>query len=210
MAAFTILTGIAAPLCKSNVDTEVIIPIARLMAFPRGQLGAFAFEPWRYDSAHQPRADFVLNQPKYAGAQVLVAGENFGCGSSREHAVWALSDMGFRCIIAPSFGDIFRANCFQNGLLAITLEPGLVAALMAEIEAEAVPRMTVDLVQNLIETPALRFMPFAIDAERRVALLEGLDEIGVTQRYSAEISAFERRDRAARGWAYQKLDDAHV
>jgi 3-isopropylmalate/(R)-2-methylmalate dehydratase small subunit len=210
MQPFTILTGIAAPLARSNVDTEVIIPIARLIAFPRGQLGPYAFEPWRYDARHQPNADFVLNQPKYAAATVLVAGENFGCGSSREHAVWALWDMGLRCIIAPSFGDIFRANSYQNGLLTITLEQDLVNSIVAEIEADPAPRMTIDLARGLIDTPAMRAVPFAIDAERRVALLEGLDEIGLTQKYAADISAFAHQDRAARPWAYQKMDDSNV
>jgi 3-isopropylmalate/(R)-2-methylmalate dehydratase small subunit len=209
MQAFITLSAVAAPLCKSNVDTEVIIPITRLIEFPRGQLGPYAFEPWRYDAQHESDPSFVLNQSKYAGAKILVAGENFGCGSSREHAVWALWDLGFRCIIAPSFGDIFRANAFQNGLLTIALAADEVGAIQTEIENARDPRMTVDLSLQSIITPLMREVSFVIEAERRSALLEGLDEIGLTQKYAADIAAFAKQDRIDRPWAYQHLEHAN-
>ncbi len=200
------LTAVAAPLAKANVDTEVIIPIRRLIDVARGQLGPYAFEPWRYNEAHQPNGDFVLNQAKYADARILVAGENFGCGSSREHAVWALWDMGFRCIIAPSFGDIFRANSFQIGLLTIVLDQHENQRLMDEIVAAPRPVMTVDLNACLISTPESRTLQFSIDKQRRAALLEGLDEIGLTLKHSNAIARFAAADQKARPWVYQKLD----
>ena len=206
MEPYTTLTAVAAPLAKANVDTEVIIPIRRLIDFPRGQLGPYAFEPWRYDEARQPNPDFILNQAKYQAAQILVTGENFGCGSSREHAVWALWDMGFRCIIAPSFGDIFRANSFQIGLLTIVLDKSVTELLINEIQTAPLPVMTVDLQACLIHTPRLGALCFSIDQERRAALLEGLDQIGLTQKHSRDIAAFATRDQSARPWAYQKLD----
>lgn len=210
MQPFSKLTAVAAPLAKANVDTEVIIPIRRLIDFPRGQLGPFAFEPWRYEAPDRPNPDFVLNHTRYAGAKILVAGENFGCGSSREHAVWALWDFGFRCVIAPSFGDIFRANAFQNGLLTIVLDKAQSDALMTEIQTAEAPVLQVDLNDCTILTPSLNALSFQIDAERRTALLEGLDEIGLTQRYAKEIASFAEHDAATRPWAYQKIKEIHV
>jgi len=201
MQPFELLAARAAPLARSNVDTEVIIPISRLLSTPRGRLGHYGFEPWRYDDQGVPRPDFPLNAPRYQGAQILVSGANFGCGSSREAAVWALWDMGFRCIIAESFGDIFRSNCFQNGLLAITLEPPIIAQLLQETATAAEPLMSIDLLHCEIRTPESRALRFSVPAERRLALLEGLDEIGLTRKSLDAIEEFERRDRIARPWA---------
>jgi 3-isopropylmalate/(R)-2-methylmalate dehydratase small subunit len=205
MQSFTRVTAVGAPLAKSNVDTEVIIPITRLIEFKRGELGPYAFEPWRYAADGAPQPDFVLNKPKYAGAQILVTGANFGCGSSREAAVWALWDLGLRCVIAESFGDIFRANCFQNGLLPITLAAEAVLQLQREIANADSPMMSVDLWQSNIVTPTGRILSFGIDPERRVALLEGLDETGITLKSLPDIQEFQERDRLERPWVYQPL-----
>ena len=206
MAPFTPLTGIAVPLDRANVDTEVVIPIARLIEFGRGQLGAYCFEPWRYDADGRPTADFVINQPRYAGASILVAGENFGCGSSREMAVWALWDLGIRVVVAPSFGDIFRANCFQNGLLPVTLSRAANAALMAGIVAAERPCVTVDLAADRIVGPDGTIHAFTIEAQRRIALLEGLDEVAMTLRLCDDIETYERRERTLRPWNDQPLE----
>lgn len=202
MEAFGVLTAIGAPLPRDNVDTEVIIPIRRLMAFPRGQLGPYCFEPWRGAPGAAADRTFVLDGPRYRGARILVTGANFGCGSSREAAVWALWDMGFRCILAESFGDIFQMNCFHNGLLPITLDRERIEALLAELSSAEEPTMTVDLPRQLIVTPAGRTLGFTIEAERRTALLDGLDDIGLTLRYLTEIRQFEERDAALRPWIY--------
>lgn len=206
MEAFHTLAAVAAPLDRANVDTEVIIPIARLIANQRGRLGPYCFEPWRVDANGDAVPSFFINDPRYRGARILVAGENFGCGSSREMAVWALWDLGIRVVIAQSFGDIFRANCFQNGLLPITLSGADVARLMREIASAPEPRMVVDLAAGRITTPLRGAIAFTIDAERRDALLEGLDEVGMTLRLVDDIDAFERRDRTARPWAYTGLE----
>jgi 3-isopropylmalate/(R)-2-methylmalate dehydratase small subunit len=202
MEPFKTLTARAAPLLKSNVDTEVIIPIGRLIGRGRGELGPYCFEPWRYAAGGEPDPQFVLNTAPFSNAQILVTLENFGCGSSREAAVWALWDMGFRCIIATSFGDIFRANCFQNGLLPITLEPDTLSVVMAEVSAPAAGPVTVDLAGATLRLPSGRVLAFQIDPERRIALLEGLDETGLTLKYSADIAAFQEADRRSRPWAY--------
>ncbi len=206
MEPFTALTAIAAPLARANVDTEVIIPINRLIDFRRGQLGPFCFEPWRYDADGRPDATFVLNDPRYRDARILVAGPNFGCGSSREHAVWALWDVGIRVVIAESFGDIFRANCFQNGLLPVALPAADVARLTDEIAAAEEPRVAVDLVECRVTTPTGIVLGFDVDPQRREALLAGLDEVGLTLRHADEIRAFAARDRDARPWAYRPLE----
>jgi 3-isopropylmalate/(R)-2-methylmalate dehydratase small subunit len=205
MERIDVIRSVAAALPQANVDTEVIIPITRLIANPRERLGPFCFEPLRYDAAGAPDPRFPLNDPRFAGARILVAGENFGCGSSREHAVWALKGMGFDCVIAPSFGDIFRANCFQIGMLPITLDAAIVERLSAQIEAEPHPVCEVDLARCLITSPSGEPIAFSIDAERRVALLEGLDEIGLTQKHTVDIEAFQVRDRGDRPWVYQNI-----
>jgi 3-isopropylmalate/(R)-2-methylmalate dehydratase small subunit len=208
MEKFTVLTGVAAPLLRANVNTDVLIRIERLMFVAKGELGPYCFEAWRYrpDGAEDP--DFVLNKPAYRGAKILLAAENFGCGSSREQAVWSLWDMGFRCVIAPSFGDIFFGNCFQNGMLPIVLPAAVIAELAGEIESAAqrqanATALTIDLERRVVVTPSGREVPFAVDAAKRQALLDGLDEIGTTLRRDGEIAAFQSADRARRPWIYR-------
>jgi 3-isopropylmalate dehydrogenase len=203
MKKFVRLTAIAAPLLRANVDTEVVIRIDRLIAHRRGELGPFAFEAWRYGPDGHENPDFVLNQPKYRSARILVAGENFGCGSSREAAAWALIDFGFRCAIAPSFGDIFAMNCFQNGVPCIVLPKQTVESIAAELESAADPQLSVDLKTCTIRTPLGATIGFDIDREQRQALLEGLDEIGLTLRLVDDIDTFGRRDRIERPWVYR-------
>jgi 3-isopropylmalate/(R)-2-methylmalate dehydratase small subunit len=203
MQKFISVTGIAAPMMKANIDTDVIIPAKRLVGHQRDELGAFAFEAFRYRADRTDNPDFILNQPRYRGAQILAAGENFGCGSSRESAVWAMAGFGFRCVIAPSFGDIFFNNAFQNGMLLIRLPKEQVERLAKELESGGSPTMTIDLERRSLITPSGEVIAFDIDAERRQALLEGRDEIGMTLTRDAEIVAFQQRDRSARPWVYQ-------
>jgi 3-isopropylmalate/(R)-2-methylmalate dehydratase small subunit len=203
MEKFIRVTGTAVAMMKDNIDTDVIIPAKRLVGYKREELGAFAFEAYRYRPDRSDNPDFILNQPRYRDAKILVAGENFGCGSSRESAVWALAGFGFRCVIAPTFGDIFTNNAFQNGMLLIWLPKAQVERLAAEIEASAAPSMTVDLQRRVIAAPSGAETPFEVDAERRQALLEGRDEIGMTLARDADILAFQERDRAARPWVYR-------
>jgi 3-isopropylmalate dehydrogenase len=211
MRPFTTITAVAAPEPRVNIDTDVLIPIHRLIDHPPDELGAFLFEAWRYGADGEPNADFVLNQPRYEGAQVLVAGENFGCGSSREHAVWALDAFGIRCVIAASFGDIFRQNCYQNGLLPVVLDAAEVEALIADLRDEsAAPAVTVDLVDQIVITPSGRTIRFDIDAERREALIAGLDEIGMTLRLVAQIRGFEATDLGDRPWIYRTTEEVSV
>jgi 3-isopropylmalate/(R)-2-methylmalate dehydratase small subunit len=200
---FAKLTGVAAPLAAPNVNTDVLVRIERLADCGKGQLGAFAFETWRYDSTGAENPNFVLNQARYRGSTILLAGRNFGCGSSREGAVWALWDFGIRCIIAPSFGDIFHTNCFQNGLLAIVLPQASLDALMEAAAAPDASLCTVDLVTQTITTPLGRQLSFPVDAPKRLALLEGLDEISMTLGKATEIADFQRRDRQQRPWIYE-------
>ena len=202
MQKFIRVTGTAVPMMKDNIDTDVIIPAKRLVGHKREELGAFAFEAYRYRPDGSGNPDFILNQPRYRDAKIMVAGANFGCGSSRESAVWALAGFGFRCVIAPTFGDIFTNNAFQNGMLLIWLPKAQVERLAAEIEACAAPSMTVDLQGKVIVAPSGAKMPFEVDAERRQALLEGRDEIGMTLVRDVEILGFQERDRAARPWVY--------
>ncbi len=203
MEKFTQVTGIAAPMMKANIDTDVIIPAKRLVGHRRHELGAFAFEAHRYRPDRTDNPDFVLNRPRYRSAKILIAGDNFACGSSRESAVWALAGFGFRCVIAPSFGDIFTNNAFQNGMLLVRLPKEQVDRLAAELESCVSPAMTVDLQSQTVTAPSGAVTPFEIDAERRQALLEGRDEIGMTLARDADILAFQERDRAARPWIYQ-------
>jgi 3-isopropylmalate/(R)-2-methylmalate dehydratase small subunit len=197
------VTGPAAPLVKANIDTDVIVPAKRLVGHRREELGAFAFEALRYRPDRTDNPDFVLNRPRYRDAKILLTGENFGCGSSRESAVWALAGFGFRCVIAPSFGDIFINNAFQNGMLLVHLPKEQVERLAAEVESSAAPSMTVDLQGRTITTPSGAEIPFEIDEERRQALLEGRDEIGMTLARDADILSFQERDRAARPWVHR-------
>jgi 3-isopropylmalate dehydrogenase len=203
MAPFVRLEGVAASLRNVNVDTDIVIPINRLIDNRRGELGRYCFEPIRYRADGSPDPAFTPGLPRYAGASILVAGENFGCGSSREAAVWALADYGLSCIIAPAFGDIFVANAFQNGMLPIALRAEEVDLLHAELEdGPSPPRMTVDLATCEITSPTGRIIGFAIDAERRQALLEGLDDIGMTLKALPAIAAFRAADEKDRPWIY--------
>ena len=201
MNRFTTLTAVAAPIMRTNVDTDVIIRIERLAASrEQSALGPYAFEALRYRGDGSIDPDFIFNKPAFCGAPILLAGANFGCGSSREGAVWALMGMGVRCVIAPSFGDIFYSNCFQNGLLAIVLPETEVAALAAEaISGEA---FTVNLEKKTITRPDGRESSFAIDALRRESLLAGLDEIGLTLRDDEYIRQWQQHDRAVRPWVW--------
>ena len=201
MEKFTVLTAQAAPLLRANINTDVIIRIERLIYLPKEELGRYCFEAWRYLPDGSEAPDFVLNQPAYRQARILLAGENFACGSSREAAVWSMWAMGYRCVIAPSFGDIFFNNCFQNGLLPIVLPAPILADLAAEAVA-GVADFTVDLVRGEIVTPSGRRVPFEVDEARRQALLDGLDEIGMTLLRAGEISEFQAQDRADRPWIY--------
>ncbi len=204
MEKFLTLSAIAAPLLRDNIDTDVIIRIDRLVGGRPDELGKYAFELLRYlpDGGENP--DFILNLKPYRRAQILLAGANFACGSSREPAVWALQQMGFRCVIAPSFGDIFFANCFQNGMLPIVLDRPTVEAIAAEVEADPEHGfVTVDLEKQTIVSPSGRKIRFEIEPARREALLAGLDEIGMTMSREAEIAAFQARDRNRRPWVYR-------
>ena len=199
MQSFTRLTGVAAPLPLDNVDTDQIIPKQFLKTVEREGLARGLFYDLRFDAEGQPRPDFVLNQPTYAGAKVLVAGDNFGCGSSREHAPWALMDFGVRCVIAPSFADIFYENCFSNGLLPIALPAEAVAALTDEARGGN-HVFAIDLPSQTVTAPSGARFAFQIDPVRKRKLLEGLDAIGETLAREAEIAAFEAHGAQARPW----------
>jgi 3-isopropylmalate/(R)-2-methylmalate dehydratase small subunit len=203
MQKFTRVTGTAVPMMKANIDTDVIIPAKRLVGHQRHELGAFAFEAHRYRPDGSDNPEFILNRPRYRDARILIAGQNFGCGSSRESAVWALAEFGFRCVIAPGFGDIFFNNAFQNGLLLVRLAASQVEQLAEEVENTNSPVMTVDLESKAVTAPSGAQTPFEIDSERRQALLEGRDEIGMTLMRDADILAFQARDRVVRPWIYQ-------
>ncbi len=203
MQKFTQVSGTAAPMMKANIDTDVIIPAKRLVGHKREELAAFAFEAHRYRPDGSDNPDFILNKHRYRGASILITGENFGCGSSRESAVWAMAGCGIRCVIAPGFGDIFYNNAFQNGMLLIRLPKEQVERLAAELESGAAPSMTVDLQNQMITAPSGAETRFEIDAERRQALLEGRDEIAMTLVRDTDIRAFQERDRAARPWIYE-------
>ena len=208
MQKFTVHAGIAAPLPRANVNTDVLIRIERLVYIPRGQLGPYCFEAWRYRADGSEDPEFALNRPAYRKATILLAGANFGCGSSREAAVWSLSDMGFRCVIAASFGDIFFNNCFQTGMLPVVLPAATVAELMKEAECDASDAaagktFTIDLEQQVIVAPSGATIAFKIDGAKRRALLEGLEEIQMTLARDAEIAAFQAGDRQRRPWIYR-------
>ncbi|MGF1640895.1 MAG: 3-isopropylmalate dehydratase small subunit [Rhodospirillales bacterium] len=203
MEKFTRLTGVAAPLDMINVDTDMIIPKQFLKTIKRTGLGKSLFFELRYDAAGGERPDFVLNEPAYRNATILIAGENFGCGSSREHAPWALLDFGIRCVVAPSFADIFYNNCFKNGILPIALAAEQAATLMTEAKRGAGVPLTVDLDSQRITTSDGRGIPFEIDPFRKHCLLGGLDEIGLTLHKIAEIDAFEAHQRAEQPWLYR-------
>ncbi len=201
MESFTILDGIAAPLLRANVDTGVIIAL-RFLRSRSIDLGKSLFADWRYTADGAEIPEFVLNQPRYRQSQILLAGANFGCGSSREAAVWALQRFGIRCVIAPSFGEIFFDNACENGLLPIVLHEAVVNDLAARTEAANDPRLTVDLEQCRITAPGGVTVDFTVPADRRSALLEGLDETSLILRHEAEIDAFRAEAARQRPWLY--------
>ena len=201
MEKFAKLTGVAAPLPMRNVDTDMIIPKQFLKTIKRTGLGKSLFYEMRYDEAGKEQADFVLNRPAYRAATILVTGENFGCGSSREHAPWALLDFGIRCIIAPDFADIFYNNCFQNGILPIKLPQAEVDKLMDDASRGSNATLTVDLDRQEIRGPDGGVIRFDIDPFRKYCPLNGLDNIGLTLEKREQIEAFEQKAQAARPWA---------
>lgn len=206
MEAFTVLTGLVAPLDRVNVDTDQIIPKQYLKTIKRTGLREGLFSDWRYGKDGTPDPDFFLNQPRYQGATILLARDNFGCGSSREHAPWALLDYGFRCIIAPSFADIFFNNCFKNGMLPVVLPAAVVSQLFQEVEAQPGYRLTVDLAAQTVTTPSGTRFSFEVDPFRKHCLLNGLDEIGLTLQHEAEITAYEQRRKQEAPWLFADLE----
>jgi 3-isopropylmalate/(R)-2-methylmalate dehydratase small subunit len=211
MDAFRSLNGLVAPLDRSNIDTDAIIPKQFLKSIKRTGFGPHLFDEWRYldygeiglDCSKRPlNTSFVLNQPRYQGATILLARENFGCGSSREHAPWALLDYGFQAVIAPSFADIFANNCFKNGILPIVLSSETVVWLFAEVEASPGYRLDVDLETQQVKTATGEVFDFTVDAFRKKCLLEGLDDISLTLQHVEEIKAFEEKKRGEEPWLF--------
>ena len=200
MVKFETLTGIAAPMPLVNIDTDMIIPKQFLKTIKRSGLGVNLFDEMRFDRSGNEIPDFVLNQPQYREAEILVAGDNFGCGSSREHAPWAIKDFGIRCVISTSFADIFYNNCFKNGILPIALPAEAVDVLMKDAEKGANARMTVDLENQTVTTSDGEAFSFEVDAFKKRCLLEGLDDIGLTMEKAANIDTFEAQARQARPW----------
>jgi len=197
---FTTLTGIAAPMPLVNIDTDMIIPKQFLKTIARTGLGKNLFDEMRYNLDGSEKPDFVLNQPAYRKAEILVAGENFGCGSSREHAPWALLDFGIRAVIAPSYADIFYSNCFKNGILPIVLPADQVAVLLDDAQKGANARITVDLVAQTVTSSDGHSFHFEVDPFRKHCLLNGLDDIDLTLEKSAAIDAFEKTAATLRPW----------
>jgi 3-isopropylmalate/(R)-2-methylmalate dehydratase small subunit len=191
MEPFKKITSVVAPLDRVNVDTDAIIPKQFLKRIERTGFGQFLFYEWRFDEQDNPNPDFELNKPRYQGAQVLIARNNFGCGSSREHAPWALLDYGFKVIIAPSFADIFHNNCFKNGILPIVLPEETVDQLFTNVTAHEGYTLTVDLENNVITDEYGLEIPFSVDSYRRECLLKGLDDIGITLMQEEKIAAYE-------------------
>jgi 3-isopropylmalate/(R)-2-methylmalate dehydratase small subunit len=200
MDKFTTLTGVAAPMPLVNIDTDMIIPKQFLKTIKRSGLGKNLFDEMRYDAKGNENPDFVLNRPAYRKAEIIVAGDNFGCGSSREHAPWALLDFGIRSVISTSFADIFYNNCFKNGILPIVLKPEEVAVLMKDAEKGANARITVDLAAQTVTSSDGEVFRFEIDAFKKQCLLEGLDDIGLTAQKAPAIAAYEARAAAERPW----------
>ena len=202
MEKFTKLTGVAAPLPMINVDTDMIIPKQFLKTIKRTGLGTSLFFDMRYDDAGAENPDFVLNRSAYRQSKILVAGENFGCGSSREHAPWALLDFGIRCVVAPSFADIFYNNCFKNGILPIALPKEDIDKLMDDAERGANATLTIDLEKQEITGPDGGCIRFELDPFRKHCLLEGLDEIGLTLQKAESITSFEEKQKTSQPWLY--------
>ena len=217
MEPLTHVEGLVAPLDRSNVDTDAIIPKQFLKSIHRTGFGPNLFDEWRYLDEGQPgqdcsnrplNTDFVLNQPRYQGASILLTRENFGCGSSREHAPWALADFGFRVLIAPSFADIFYNNCSKNGILALTLPSDTVQALFEATWSTEGYTLTVDLPEQRVVTPEGEVHGFDIDPHRKRMLVEGLDEIGLTLEHADDIRAYEAQRRQVTPWLFTDLDTA--
>ncbi len=211
MTPFIRLDGLVVPVDRANVDTDAIIPKQFLKAIKRTGFGDFLFDEWRYRDHGEPgmncagrplKEEFSLNQPRYRGATILLARENFGCGSSREHAVWALDEYGIRCMIAPSFADIFFSNSFKSGLLPIQLDIGIVDRLFREVEAMSGYRLVVDLSAQTVTTPSGEAFGFEVDPFRKECLLNGWDDIGLTLRHADEIRAFEARRQQDAPWLF--------
>ncbi len=214
MEKFETLTGIVMPLDRPNVDTDAIIPKQFLKSIKRSGFGPNLFDAWRYldqgepgmDNSTRPlNPDFLLNQPRYQASQVLLARENFGCGSSREHAPWALLDYGFRVIIAPGFADIFYNNCFKNGILPIVVNADQVDQMFKQVEAEEGYQLTIDLAAQTISKPDGEVIQFEIDAFRKHRLLNGLDDIGLTLQYVDDIQAYEKKRQQEAPWLFQNV-----
>ena len=214
MEKFTVHQGLVAPMDRENVDTDAIIPKQFLKSIRKTGFGPNLFDEWRYldhgepgmdPASRQPNPDFVLNQPRYAGASVLLARKNFGCGSSREHAPWALQQYGFRAILAPSFADIFFNNCFKNGVLPIVLEGSVIAQLFDEVAVFPGYELTVDLERQVIVKPDGAELPFDVQPFRKYCLLNGFDDIGLTLRQQDKIKAFEANRLATKPWLAHSL-----
>lgn len=214
MEKFTVLDGLVAPLDRANVDTDQIIPKQFLKSIKRTGFGPNLFDEWRYldegfpgqDCSNRPlNKEFVLNQPRYQGTQILLARRNFGCGSSREHAPWALVDYGFRAVLAPSFADIFFNNSFKNGLLPIVLKEEIIDELFKETEANEGYRLTIDLPNQVIKKPNGDEIPFEVDGFRKHCLINGLDDIGITLQDADKIKAYEERRRQEAPWLFDAI-----
>ena len=214
MQAFTLHTGLVAPMDRENVDTDAIIPKQFLKSIARSGFGPNLFDAWRYldpgepgqdPASRRPNPDFVLNQPRYSGASVMLARRNFGCGSSREHAPWALDQYGFRAIIAPSYADIFFTNCFKSGLLPIVLPESQVARLFDEVQAFPGYELIIDLPRQMIVKPDGAELPFDVQPFRKYCLVNGFDDIGLTLRHADKIKAFEAERLARMPWLSQTL-----
>ncbi len=214
MQAFTLHTGLVAPMDRDNVDTDAIIPKQFLKSIQRTGFGPNLFDQWRYldpgepgqdPASRQPNPDFVLNQPRYQGASVLLARSNFGCGSSREHAPWALDQYGFRAIIAPSYADIFFTNCFKSGLLPIVLPESVVAQLFDEVAAFPGYRLGVDLPRQVVVKPDGAVIPFDVQSFRKYCLVNGFDDIGLTLRHADKIRNYEAERLAKMPWLANRL-----
>lgn len=211
MEKFERVTGLVAPLDRANVDTDAIIPKQFLKSISRTGFGPNLFDAWRYldhgepemDNSRRPlNPDFVLNDERYQGASILLARQNFGCGSSREHAVWALQDYGFRAVISPSYADIFYNNCFKNGVLPIVLDADIIEQLFKEVAATPGYSLTIDLSAQTVETPSGELFKFDVDEFRKYCLLNGFDDIGLTLQHADEIKTYEERRRAEAPWLF--------
>jgi len=214
MDKFTLHTGLVAPMDRENVDTDAIIPKQFLKSIKRTGFGPNLFDEWRYldqgepgqdPASRKPNPDFVLNQPRFAGASVLIARQNFGCGSSREHAPWALQQYGFRAILAPSFADIFFNNCFKNGLLPIVLPESAIARLFDDVAAFPGYQLTIDLPRQVVVKPDGAELPFDIEPFRKECLIGGLDEIGLTLQHADKIRSYEAQRIAAKPWLNHRI-----